>query len=338
MFPILENIPGIHATIVGVLATFFSAYFMFVCQKVIEAKNNLEKVLKDAKRISTLDSSVSNGYSPLIDENGNLDWDEKCKNLIRKAKTELSENEIDRQKVTQIVDELTPFFSLFFTNYPMNGVSRVTTSQSVLKKINNTFDYDRYSEIHRRISYLMWVWNTSQHHLIRLFEIYDQIKAQENKNNMQIEIDRVNRDFEENPGANQQVRQRIFQQIRDNFNILAHAERLPLLFDFFQRVKEYDAQVIPTLEETTKDFKYYKDELNVMENTKTVLYTSMFIMVVGIILPLILVKIIGNSNEPYYNCLINSVEYIILILSFAPYFIMGFFFLKKIENSVFKQL
>jgi len=40
MFPILSTIPGIHATIVGVLAAFFSAFLIFAYQKVTEAQKN----------------------------------------------------------------------------------------------------------------------------------------------------------------------------------------------------------------------------------------------------------------------------------------------------------
>lgn len=308
MFPILENIPGIHATIVGVLAAFYSAYFMFAYQKVTEAKKKLEKVLKVSKDICTPDKSVTNGHSPLIDENGNLDWDEKCKNLIRDAKSifsfldtikpgtdfQYSYNEDDQKKIMKLVDELTPFFSLFFTNYPMNGVSKVTTSQSVLKKINNTFDYDRYSEIQRRISYLMWIWDTSQQSLITLFREYDETKE---------------RPFD---------------------------KRLPYLIEFFQRVQTYENQVMPTLEETINEFESYNDELKVKNTTKNVLYISAYIMVVGVITPLILLEIISKI-EKFNNCLfISYIEYFILLSSFAPYFIIGFFFLKKIENSVFK--
>lgn len=350
MFPILENIPGIHATIVGVLAAFYSAYFMFAYQKVTEAKKKLEKVLNVSKDICTPYKSVTNGHSPLIDENGNLDWDEKCKNLIRDAKSifsfldtikpgtdfQYSYNEEDQKKIMKLVDELTPFFSLFFTNYPMNGVSGVTTSQSVLKNINNTFDYERYSEIQRRISYLMGIWDTSQQSLINLFREYDEIQAQENQNQMQIHINRVNRDFEENPGADEESRQRILLQVQNTFDPLKQVKRLPLLIDFFQRVQTYKAQVMPTLEETINEFESYNDELKVKNTTKNVLYISAYIMVVGIIIPLILVEIISKIEKSNNFLFISYIEYFILLSSFAPYFIIGLFFLKKIENSVFK--
>lgn len=351
MFPILSSISGIHATIVGVLAAFFSAFLIFAYQKVTEAQKKLEKALKVAESVSTPNSFVINGYSSLIDKNGNLDWDGECKSLIHSAKSVFSyldtvkyginlepfHRNINPNDVVKIVDELTHFFYLFFTSYPMNGKSMVTTPQSVLKEPDNElFDYKRYSEIQRRISFLTWVWSTSQESLIHLFNVYDQIKEAKLEDEKNAEIARATEELEKTLGANQDIRQRIISQIESNFNIRTTQKQLSFLIDFFQRVQTYQTQVMPILDETIIEFESYNNELKVKNTTKNVLKITIYIMVVGIVAPLILLEIISKIENAQNYFIISYIEYFILLASFLPYFMICIYFFKKIEKTIFK--
>ncbi|KQF18834.1 MULTISPECIES: hypothetical protein [Acinetobacter] len=353
MFPILSTIPGIHATIVGVLAAFFSAFLIFAYQKVTEAQKKLEKALKVAESVSTPNSFVMNGHSSLIDQNGDLDWDGECKNLIHNAKSvffhldtvkyginlEPFHRGIDPQEIIKIVDELTPFFYLFFTYYPMNGKSMVTTPQSALKEHDNkVFDYNRYLEIQRRLAFLTWVWQTSQESLIQLFNVYDQIQEKKLKEEKNIEITRVLADLEKNLGTNQghEIRARVISQVENSFNSRIEQKQLPFLIEFFQRVQTYQTQVIPILDETIIEFESYNNELKVKKTTKNVLKITIYIMSVGIVFPLVLLEVLSKLENAHNYFIVSYIEYFILLASFLPYFLICIYFFKKIENTIFK--
>jgi hypothetical protein len=353
MFPILSTIPGIHATIVGVLAAFFSAFLIFAYQKVTEAQKKLEKALKVAESVSTPNSFVMNGHSSLIDQNGDLDWDGECKNLIHSAKSIFSHldtvkyginlepfhRDIAPQDIIKVVDELTPFFYLFFTYYPMNGKSMVTTSQSVVKEPDNkAFDYNRYLEIQRRISFLTWVWGTSQESLIQLFNVYDQLKEEKLKEEKDIEINRFIADLEKNLGANQsqEILERVVSQIENNFNSRIQQKQLPFLIDFFQRVQTYQIQVIPILDETIIEFESYNNELKVKKTTKNSLKITVYIMSIGIVFPLVLLEVLSKIENAHNYFIVSYIEYFILLASFTPYFLICTYFFKKIESTIFK--
>lgn len=348
MLQIVENIPAIHATIVGVAAAFFSAFFIYAYQKVTEAQKELDKALETAKDVSTLNSASLVGKTSLLDKNGNLDW-KKCRRLIHEATTILSVLNItrsntnsptfheknDNQEVIRIVNELNHFFRLFFINYPMNVESIVSTSQSPLENLTHTFDSTRYSEIGDRITYLSWIWDTSQQSLIQLFDIYDQIIQQENQNKMQSEINKSISQLDRSLPNYQEVENRIRLQWQDIYNSFNQIRNTHLLMNFFERIQVYQTQVMPSLKETLNEFETFNDQFEIKKLTKYFLYTTIYIIVVGIIIPLILFQFMTNIGNDY-NWIISFIEYFLLFASFAPYFIVLVYFLKKIENTIFK--
>lgn len=317
MYVILSTIPGIHATIVGILVAFFSAFLIFAYQKITEAKKKLEKALKIAESVSSPALYFYNGKTSLINDNGELDWDGESIKLIQDATTvfphlDAAKHGIDLgpihrnvkpNEIVKVVDELTPLFYLFFISYPLNGKSIITTPQSSSKERNKElFDYKRYSEIQQRINYLTMIWNSSQESLIYLFNSYDEIKEKKS-------------------------------EIENNFKI--QTKQINFLLDFFQRVHTYQAQVMPILDETIIEFETYNNELKVKELTKYTIKTTIYILIVGILIPIILLENINNFSVSLKHFIVY-IEYLLLIASFLPYFIICLFFLKKIENTIFK--
>ncbi|WP_440207014.1 hypothetical protein [Acinetobacter oleivorans] len=349
MFPILSTIPGIHATIVGILAAFFSAFLIFAYQKVTEAQKKLEKALKVAESVSTPTSFVL-AESSLINDDGDLDWNGACY-LIHNASMTFSHlnyvkygidlerfsKDIENDEVIKIVDELTPFFYLFFTSYPMNGKSIETTPQSVLKNSNNQlFDYERYKKIQERISHLIWVWHTSQNSLTHLFNVYDQIKEEKLRKEKDAKIASLNTDFERFSASMFEAHRIMISEFEYSYKRQIEHKKLSLLTDFFQRAQTYQTKVMPILDETIIEFESYNNELKVKKLTKIVLAITIYILIVGIIIPLIFLEIVGNIPDSHKNFIISYLEYFLLIASFLPYFLICFYFFKKIENTIFK--
>ncbi|QRZ23289.1 hypothetical protein H9L11_03885 [Vibrio sp. sp1] len=48
--PILEALPALHVTVIGVVAAFFSAFAIYAYQKVNDAKEKLDEALKCQRR------------------------------------------------------------------------------------------------------------------------------------------------------------------------------------------------------------------------------------------------------------------------------------------------
>lgn len=348
MLQIVENIPAIHATIVGVAAAFFSAFFIYAYQKVTEAQKNLEKVLKTSKDIPIQKSAILGGETSLLDENGNLDW-ERCKGLIHKATTILSDLNITRsdtnlstlqeknhsQTIIEVVKELNHFFNLFFAHYPMDYQTITTTSHATLRTPIHTFDSARYFEILQRIALLGWIWDDSKQSLIQLFDIYDEISQKEYLDGILADIDRQISELDKTSQNYQLEVEKLNLLKQQTYNFVKKMKLSDVLINFFERIEVYRTQVMPALRETLNEFETFNDQFKIKKLTKYFLYTTIYIIVLGIIIPLILFQFITNIGNGY-NWIISYIEYFLLLSSFAPYFLVLVYFLKKIENTIFK--
>lgn len=87
--PILESLPAIHVTVVGIFAAIVSAFAVWAFQKLFEAEDKLKKALTEAKERSTLSSTVVIGgnNNNLLTEDGLLDWEGVGKQLLWRNKS-----------------------------------------------------------------------------------------------------------------------------------------------------------------------------------------------------------------------------------------------------------
>jgi len=82
---ILNSLPSIHTTLIGIGAAFYSAHAIYAYQKIQESRIKLERTSKDATDIfNHLDGLVFGGADHLL-TNGELEWD-TCKIIIRSSK------------------------------------------------------------------------------------------------------------------------------------------------------------------------------------------------------------------------------------------------------------
>ncbi|OCZ58444.1 hypothetical protein [Acinetobacter seifertii] len=309
---IFEIIPGVHATIVSIFAAFYSAYFIYAYQKVTDSKRKLDKCLNLSKIISIPDMFKHNGEPALLKENGELDWD-KYKILIQQASSlgqnlksgnfDLNDRNLAKELV-DIVDKTTQFFHYFFTTYPMNGDFIELKNTNINKIKNLDFDAKRYNEIDRRLQFLSWKWENSKEEFLQLFRIYDFFK-------------KTHEDF-------------VKDNIRDNF---FRFDSTPILINFFERVEFYKKEVLPVLNETLSEYNTFNDELKIKSTTKSIIYLTLYILLIGIITPLGILKLqYCNFIKDYFN----KIEFGILLISFLPYILVCFYFLRRIKKSFFK--
>lgn len=303
MMDILTPITGIHATIISILAAFFSLFFLFAYQRFNEIKSELDRVLEKSRSFCMSGSYFFNSETELLDGSLNLDWDNKSKNLIVEARNYFSylnlseyginiqnfDVNLDPKELIKTVDELEIFFGLFFRNYPMNGDPFISLSN----KSEYIFNTKTLHEITSRVSFLTFQWKLYQKSMIKLFEKYDEINQQ--------------------------------------FQPKSNSKKLPLLFDFFIRVQEYEDKIIPLLYEKNDELDKYKNTFKIEKMTKYALSLAIFIMSYGIVIPLILIK----TRDYYKPFTFNIIEYSLLLITFFPYFFICYWFFNKINKTIF---
>lgn len=334
MFPILSTLPGVHATIVGIFLAFFSTFFMYAYQKIKEAHRNLEDAIKLSQRISTPNYVINTKNSKLIIDK-NLSWHDKGKELIDKsvslARHIISENydfskpisnQYTEDKVIEYTDELHNLFYLFFTCYPFQDTNN----------ISKTWDSNRFDTIYWRVDYLNWIWSKEhKQFLIHLFYARDQIeirKAQEDLEKRIIEA--CEREVDE------QNKIRTAQFIRNSDAVTQSLlpKKSDFLFIFFQKVEEYTHNVLPPLKKTIVEYERYNYDFKLKKYTISFLIGTFYILIIGIIIPIILLNFLVKLNYNDYNLVLSYFEYLILTASFLPYLAGILVFIKKVNNSI----
>lgn len=344
--PILDALPGIHVTVIGVGAAFFSAFAMFAYQKVQETKDQLDKVLQEVIEFSTPNNFIGGGKNDLLKENGELDWDGKTKELLHHAKSLYSyldyeekygiqrdrfSREPDNKDVIDTCRKLCLMFHYLFVTYPFTGRSMVHIegiTERIEERKAQPFDSHRLQEIERRISFLLWCWDTNNLALMEL-----------TKNCTKIEKERAEREaislFEQSianmPDLPEEEKKRIwdtFHQPRLKYQI----DYSQILVDYFHKVSLYRDKVLPSLREALHSHRAYNERFKVKASTLLVIKLIVFNLVFGVLIPLIL----QNLHKDIGISWLSSFEYFLLFITTAPYFYVCRYLYKKIKTLSFE--
>ncbi|WPP56351.1 hypothetical protein SOI69_03525 [Acinetobacter pittii] len=323
---LLEILPSIHATIVGFFVAFYSAYYIYAIQKVSELHHTFLKTLKEAKLNTILPSYLIVGESILFDKNNNLDWDNKCRELLKNI---VHRNDsLTLEDMHKTAKNLLVLFSYFFNSYPFTEKK----IKNQIQKNNTIFDINRLREIENRISYMMWIWETSKDKLILLIQNYDefekkQLKDRENKSkNSVLEM------YKNLPEAD---RQAILNSMDTNPHKHHFESAQPKLINFFETVYSYRKNILPLIDNSLSEYNLYKNKLNIQKITLFILYLSLYILITGILLPLLTIEIISDMELISKSFAFNYWTYFLFTASFIPYFLVCIYFIKNLKNSIF---
>lgn len=290
--PILQALPSLHSTIIGILIAFYSAYFIYSFKEVDDAKTKLKKIIKTSAKASTPFLFYATfTEQELTKSKDSLDW-QKARNLIFKSSSMMSyrREKYTSQDLVEHVEKLRNIFTLFFTTYPMNGKKmNEVIKDEWNKNIETIFNYDRFIEIKDRINILSQFWDNDQGRLQTLFSIYE-------KNTDQ-------------------------------------ADAVEHLNEFFNMVKNYESNILPQLNDSILDFESSNKRLKVKSNTIIALVITLYTLLTGVISPLLLAK---SNIALGYEIDLNTAEYILLFLSFLPYFTIILFFIYKAFKTDYK--
>lgn len=301
---ILTAIPGIHATIIGILLAFLSGYFIFSFQKIIDTKLKLIKSIESSKKACTPIFSLHNKHTPdLTKSNNRVDLFKDFDPLLHKASTFYShlysDSKIlekykdsmvtDPAEAKLIVEKISPYFQLILTTYPFNGE---TNDLNIIKMdINNdlnSYNYDRLNDIKITVNLISRTWNTYNKSLEHLFKTVDNELS---------------------------------------YNSYQSSNYTDVMVSFFNKFEFYRNNILPIIDETISDFNTYNNLFKLRKITILSLIFTIYVLIVGVVIPILLTDISNISQ-----CII----YLIFLLSFLPYFIILLFFLHKIIKADFK--
>lgn len=354
MFPILSQIPAIHATIVGLLAAFYTAFFFYAYQKVMESFKKIEEATIFAGFISNPSYIQLNKYDvTFYDESGNLDWRGKCEPLINTAAkmfqhkpfigNEKAKLEFEN-KVVETVEKISSLFHILFTTYPFTGTSIAKPQNTNLINKHKKFNYQRYNEIILIIQHLSHIGENYNQYLVMLFEEYDRIHSENKMQHAQTEIKKRYAQLDQiistttDPDIKsslEKTKMEISQSINSFVRNQEVSNNLELMNDFFERVKIYKERVIPVINKSLAEFESYNNDFQIKKLSITMIGIILFILTFGIVLPLILVKESSYLNGSIFCFTRDFIEYSLLTISFLPYFVLCFYSFKKLKESPF---
>ncbi len=344
--PILEALPAIHVTVIGVVAAFFSAFAIYAYQKVNDAKEKLDSALKQSINLTSPSAMRFGGGNRFVTGDGNLDWDENGKELLRQVTSFYSyldyeekygiprsefQREPNSEEVIKACDELFLLLSTIFTTYPFwnnNMVHVQGQTEKVVLNCNQGLDLERIHEMQRIVGYLCWTWSTSSRSIITLAR-----KGVEFKKNQQM---KEQTEMFEKQAASipESERERIWKQFHQ-----PHVSRVmdfeSIFVGFFEKAHLVQQEVIPTLLESLTSFTTYNQTFKVKDTTLKVIMLIAFNLVAGVMLPLIILNLLIGANIEWSNFWFSSFEYFLLLVTMFPYLWVIKYLFNKVKNLDF---
>ncbi len=344
--PILEALPAIHVTVIGVIAAFFSAFAIYAYTKVHDAKERFDAAIKQSADLTSTNDTMYSGKNKFVTKDGHLDWDNHGKELLRNAtslysyldyeeKYGIPRSEYQREPSVENVittcDDLFLLLSTIFTTYPFwnNGMVHIQGQTDQIKKAcMQDFDLKRIQEMSRIIGYLSWTWNTNNRAIVTLAR-----KGMEFKKNQQLKEQREL--FEKQTiGISKLEQQSMWKQIHQP-QIDRVTDFESIFVNYFNTAHLVEREVIPTLSKSLTNYTTYNQTFKVKSTTLNVIKLITFNLVTGVILPLIILNMSVGKNIDWSNVWFSSFEYTLLLVTMFPYLWLSRYFFKKVKELDF---
>lgn len=347
---IIENLPAIHATLIGVGAAFFSAFSIFAYQKIQEAKDELDSIFEEIKSFSTphiIMGSVDGKNS--IVENGELNWDVKAKELLYHARsffydldienkygptTERNIRHQDPDKIFNTCHSLCAMFYYLFSSYPFQGNSFLKIAELTdTAKTKNTqaFDREQINEIEKRIGFLYWFWSQSNQSLLALGRTCTKIQNERDAQDEQDSYRRFCEEIARDGDLPEEQKQKMWLKLRTPriSNAINYEQ---IIVEYFNKIILYQEKFLPQLKNVFNIHQRYNERLNFKFTTKYAIKAFFLIFIFGIVLPMLLI----NFNHDFGLEWLPFLEYVLLFTTMAPYLWICRYFYKKVSALSFR--
>jgi hypothetical protein len=340
--PILEALPALHVTIIGVVAAFFSAFAIYAYQKVNDAKEKLDEALKRSESLATPTSMMLGGNNIYLNGEGTLNWDDAGKEAIRRASMFYSyldyeekygiprnehQHEPSANEVIAACNDLFKLLTTIFTSYPFwnnNFVHIEGQTDKVSKACSKEFDSARIQEMQRIVGYLCWTWGSSSRSLMTLAAKGMEFSQQKQ---MKEQTEMFEKQMVNMPKSD---RDRIWAQFYQ-----PHVNRVTdfqdVFSNFFGKAHLVDKEIIPLLAESLSNFTTYNETFRVRDTTLKVIALITFNLFFGVILPLINLNLLANTNFERIDLWFSAFEYILLFTTMFPYIWVCNYLYKKVK-------
>lgn len=344
---ILETLPGIHVTVIGIGAAFLSAFVMFAFQKMLEAKDDMHRILEELKSFSTPTHSISHKkYGISLNDEGEVDWHGDAKNILFHAKSLFSyidyeekygipknqfTMEPDPADVVSTCHKLCSMLYYVFVSYPFTGNLICNTegvSDKVEKKKNQAFSYERLNDIENRIIFLCWCWDVSSSALIELGRKCTELERQRVNEN---EIELHNRKLKE------------FGKVlgEEKVNLLPTSDQIKaynvpnydhVIAEYFNKAMLLREGILPRLKKVMTTLQTYDDRFKTKSTSMYAIKLFVVILLLGVVVPITL----GNLRQDFCLKWHPFLDYFLMVITMTPYFHVCNYLYKKISASDFK--
>lgn len=260
--PILEALPALHVTVIGVVAAFFSAFAIYAYQKVNDAKEKLEQAINISKSVSTPENMLIKGENDYLKPDGSLDWKQSCKDTLYKA-TELSsylEEEknygVKRSSMQQkpssedVISTCNEMFSLLttiFTTFPFwsnHFTEGMRGTDKVKKLCSKDLDDQRIQQMQTIVVHLNMTWNRNKHSLMTLAEYGTEFNREKILKEQKEKYEKFRQSMEKHIGPIEQ--ERVWQAGYQVF-VDSAPEFRGVFTSFFKKSEVIEKEVIPLL-------------------------------------------------------------------------------------------
>ncbi|RDL44673.1 hypothetical protein DN730_09820 [Marinomonas piezotolerans] len=347
--PILELLPSIHVTIVGVVAAFFSAFVVFAFQKVQDAEDKKKRVLKGVEEFDTPNKYLGSPATNVRINDGLLNWKECRREVLYRAARMFSDldkkashginirqsDEPSDQEVKEVVGDLMLMLYYVFTTYPFSGISMVSTRDlnRIEEQKSKPFDESRITELQNRINFLKWNWESGRLSIIELAKRYDSIRYNEEKEITENLISEMKESFSGEVSEND-----IEEMVQDikNRPVTYSSDSVRIITDYFEKVFQYEQRVIPALFEALSEYKMYNERFKIKKWSLIVIKLVIFILTLGVFIPLVTLEVLeGVPDFNWNNLLMGWFEFFVLVSTLTPYFYACLYFYRKVKGLTF---
>lgn len=344
-YPILEALPSVHSTLIGIGGGFFSAFAIYAYQKLHEATDHLDRVLRDVESFSMPNTYIGSGSEAALLEGGELKWDHVAKDVVFRAKSLFSHLDYEQQfgitdarfvrditdeEVLAVCRDLCSVLYYVFVSYPLSGRSLVHVqgiTDTLEERKRERFGEPRLREIERRLHFLTWCWETSQ---LSLLELARRATEAEQEHRLREQKARFEESMARMQITSEEERSRIWSQFHQphiNINI----DYRDVIAGYFNKVATFVQQVLPALRESVRLHDLYNSRFQIKSLSIAVLFLSMLLLLVGVLLPLVLLAVARDLGLRW----LPSTEYAVLVLTSAPYFISATWLFLRLRRSSF---
>jgi hypothetical protein len=324
-FPILEALPAIHATLIGIVGALYSVFVMYGYQKIQEANDVFRELIAWVEKYTSPSHYIGFDNPSLIDKNGGLSW-EGIRKTLKKAKSIFPMYEgrsigetIESQDDEVVVEACHEFINMLYVvsvSYPFSGKPIVQSAENlsidVRNKKEDAFTEERLLSVRRIVVELMIFWGRHSDSVLELASRCEEVEGRK-------ELDALSRMHEPMlqkiaaMGYADKAAELRVQHVRprEKFGYSR------IIVDFFERIKGFETEVVPKLDASLRVLRLYSGRFKIRERSKIMLFVGGAILFFGVIVPLLLLHANSAWQQPWNR----NLDVALLVLTMAPYFI-----------------